>query len=861
MSGRILIVDENESNLYFLRDALSVYYDLDVARSAEECVQRLEQFRPELVVLDYVSQGPSALDLCRLIKAGDREIQVILLTGGGALVERLQGYEAGADDCLVKPVDTEELHAKIHVQLRLRKALDQVWSLNTKVKSYNAELERLVENKTAALEATQDVTVFALAKLADSRDSETGAHLERMRLYTQILAKQLGQDGPYTDQIDELFLEDLYRASPLHDIGKVGIPDSILLKPARLTRQEFERMKEHTVVGAETLEEASRHLGGASFLKMAADIARHHHERFDGTGYPSGLRGKDIPFSARIVALADVYDAMTSERVYKTAMEPLIARELILAESGKHFDPAIVDGFAACFDQFLKVPEIISGRGTRHNLVVDASPTMTFHGLGEPQSSPEGRKVLLVDDDIRFLENATAWLSAAGFQVRRAADTTAARIAITEDCPHFIIADFDKAGAELSRFVRRHRLPHYVYTIMVANRSRLSALTKALEEGADEFLCKPLVRGEVLARMQLGTKLLELVQRLSQKPRHDPLTGVATRNSIDTQLVREWRRSTRYRIPLSCLLIDIDGFQRINDRFGHAGGDRVLEHVAGLLNDHCRSADYLFRHGPDMFCLVMTETNEHGATCAAERILSNLAGSTLIINDQPLRVAASCGVAQRMTNHTNVDQMISMAEQAIAIAKRSDENRKIVRFAAVKNSQLPGLPKKTAGHPFRTLIARDLMTSPIVSIHEDASAQTAADFLIRYRINSAPVVDADGTLVGVISEKDLLTMMVGEAAWLRPIRETMSTNVISFDENASVHAIYNFLVRAAIRRVIIVRANKPVGVISRGTLVRWFEKRFREQGNNRGQPEIDEHLELTELELMKMLGSSSGLPQ
>ncbi len=169
---------------------------------------------------------------------------------------------------------------------------------------------------------------------------------------------ELGRCGPYSARIDERFLQDLYRASPLHDIGKVAVPDAILQKPGPLTREEFEVMKRHVLAGAETLDQARDYVGRGSFMDMAAEIARYHHEKFDGSGYCEGLRGQAIPLPARIVALADVYDALTLRRVYKPAMSPKVAYDIILGESGAHFDPAIVEAFARCFDEFQPAGEV-----------------------------------------------------------------------------------------------------------------------------------------------------------------------------------------------------------------------------------------------------------------------------------------------------------------------------------------------------------------------------------------------------------------------------------------------------------------------------------------------------------------------
>lgn len=196
-----------------------------------------------------------------------------------------------------------------------------------------------------------------MAAIAEFRDEDTGEHLLRMRDYTHILAEQLSRESPYADQISPQFLSDLCRSSLLHDIGKVGISDAILLKPGRLTPEEFETMKRHTVMGANILDRAAIGLPGGGFLAMAAVIARFHHERFDGTGYLAGLIGEEIPLPARIVALADVYDALTSPRPYKPPYSAVDAKAMIERESGRHFDPVIVEAFRVRFDDFRRVRE------------------------------------------------------------------------------------------------------------------------------------------------------------------------------------------------------------------------------------------------------------------------------------------------------------------------------------------------------------------------------------------------------------------------------------------------------------------------------------------------------------------------
>jgi putative two-component system response regulator len=352
--GRVLIVDDNAVNVDILRRILRKEYDLETAAHGEECLAKIPAFKPQLVLLDIMMPGIDGYETCRRIKSSTVGplVQVILVSGKGSTAERLQGYAAQADDYVVKPFDHDELLSKARVHLRLAAAQRQLAAAKEELEIYANDLERLVARRTQQWAATQDMTVFALAQLTDSRDPETGAHICRIRYYAQTLAERLQESGPYQALIDERFLKDLYRSSPLHDIGKVAVPDAILQKPGKLAPEEFELIKQHVRVGGDTLENARNYVGQGTFMDMAADIARYPHERYDGSGYCAGLRGEEIPLSARIVALADVYDALSSPRIYKPAYEPDHAREIILGQSGAHFDPAIVDAFTACFDKF-----------------------------------------------------------------------------------------------------------------------------------------------------------------------------------------------------------------------------------------------------------------------------------------------------------------------------------------------------------------------------------------------------------------------------------------------------------------------------------------------------------------------------
>jgi response regulator RpfG family c-di-GMP phosphodiesterase len=357
--ARILIVDDDPAIRRLLVAVLRRFYSLKEASTGEEALAILPAFAPDVVLLDIIMPGIDGYETCRRLKSAavDPVPQVIMVSARTSRQEQLHAYEANADDYVIKPFDAHDLLARVTLHIQLRDAKARVRAIREEIDTRDSELKRLSAQQSQDIVAVQDAAVFTLAKVAESRDHETGGHLTRIRMYSQILGEELALHGPYVDQINAQFLDDLYRSSPMHDIGKVGIRDDILLKPGRLTPEEFETMRQHTVIGANILDEAVARLRGGGFLAMAALIARFHHERFDGAGYPAGLVGHEIPLPARIVAVADVYDALTSVRPYKPAYPAGEARAIIHRESGRHFDPMIVDAFLRRSDDILRAQE------------------------------------------------------------------------------------------------------------------------------------------------------------------------------------------------------------------------------------------------------------------------------------------------------------------------------------------------------------------------------------------------------------------------------------------------------------------------------------------------------------------------
>lgn len=329
----ILLVDDDPVCLELLEAVVcELGYEVATATDGRTAYDMICRGDFRIVLSDWQMPKMSGLELCGQIRKRQLSAYVyfILLTSLNRKENLVAGLQGGADDFISKPFDPDELHVRLSVA------------------------ERIV-----ALE-NRDLIIFSLAKLAESRDSETGEHLERMREYCRILAEDLSTTVKYSAIVDADYVRTIFLTSPLHDIGKVGIPDQVLLKPGRLTAEEFEVMKQHAVIGSQTLEAAIHAQPSAGYLRFARDIALTHHEKFDGTGYPQGLAGEDIPLCGRIVAVADVYDALTTKRVYKDAFSHEKAKSIIVGGSGKDFDPDIVDAFLRCEDDFIAVKQRLS---------------------------------------------------------------------------------------------------------------------------------------------------------------------------------------------------------------------------------------------------------------------------------------------------------------------------------------------------------------------------------------------------------------------------------------------------------------------------------------------------------------------
>lgn len=349
----VLVVDDVPDNLALVNALLKRRYTVKLAEGGDKALNLARQDPPDLILLDIMMPGLDGYETCSELKADARlkSIPVIFLTARGEVEDEEKGFSLGAVDYIVKPLVPSVLLARVHTHVTLKRFQDQLAERNTYLES---EIDRRIKEITLL----QEVAITAMASLAETRDRETGAHIQRVGLYVHELAQCLREQGLFPDTLTCENILLMKKSSPLHDIGKMGIPDMILWKPSALSPEEFAIVKQHPRIGKQAIEGAERLLNTSeSFLRFAKEMAYSHHERWNGTGYPESLAGEQIPVSARLMAMADVYDAIISRRVYKDPIPHSAAVEIIKSESGKHFDPVIVAAFLKLADHFKSISE------------------------------------------------------------------------------------------------------------------------------------------------------------------------------------------------------------------------------------------------------------------------------------------------------------------------------------------------------------------------------------------------------------------------------------------------------------------------------------------------------------------------
>jgi putative two-component system response regulator len=396
---KILLVDDNTTNLQLLHETLDgLGYRLLIAKDGKTALTIAHKANPSLILLDIMMPEMDGYEVCRHLKSDEKTHQtpVIFITALADEDDEARGLALGAVDYITKPFNPELVRARVRIHMELKRYQDQ--------------LEQLVKERTRRLELTQAVTIESLATLAEYRDPETGGHIKRTQNYVKVLAKQLKDHPRFQGELNDEVIELLYMSAPLHDLGKIAVPDHILHKAGKLNDEEFAEMKKHTNYGHDALWITEQKLGEDSFIRYAREIAYTHQEKWDGSGYPNGLKGDEIPISGRLMALADVYDALISKRVYKPPFSHEKAVEIIMKGKGTHFDDDIVDAFVALEKTFRNIALSFADHDEERQMLSRVEEQK--RGGNRPF-----KNILLIEDNEINLEIMQSQLTSMGYQV------------------------------------------------------------------------------------------------------------------------------------------------------------------------------------------------------------------------------------------------------------------------------------------------------------------------------------------------------------------------------------------------------------------------------------------------------------
>ncbi len=449
--------------------------------------------------------------------------------------------------------------------------------------------------------------------------------------------------------------------------------------------------------------------------------------------------------------------------------------------------------------------------------------------------TPSQRHLLLVDDQPEQLRLMESFLAKTDLLIHSFANAMDAFEQALLLSPHFVVSDINMPGMDGLEFCRKlrgvefERVPHVT---LVSGDTSPKRLSECLGAGADLFLPKPFAPADLISCLDSGTRLHEIYDRLTDAAHTDPLTGLPTRAQFEREAAREYQRAARHGLELACAVLDADFFKQINDTHGHAAGDAVLRQIATVIKQALRQCDVCCRFGGEEFCMLLTETDTEGAHRWAERVREAIEATSIDFKGNEIRFTASIGVAELLDSISTHRELIQQAGEALLMAKQTGRNR-VVQYHDVIAMEADQLSSQSAhDDPFWDLKAGDVMSSVMAMLSPKETLQDAAELFLRFRINAAPVVEENGNLIGIVSEKDVMSRMTRSGGWKMLVAEAMSRNVISYPENARIRTVHAFLCRAGIRRVVVLRAGQPVGIIGRGTILRAYRNWNKIEGGN-----------------------------
>lgn len=441
-------------------------------------------------------------------------------------------------------------------------------------------------------------------------------------------------------------------------------------------------------------------------------------------------------------------------------------------------------------------------------------------------------RVVLVDDDEAILRLLQKKLERAGYCVDAYTDSKQAFQAIRETPPEFVITDWEMPeldGLQLCRQIRALEQSTYVYSIILTSRTGKEELVSGFEAGADDFVSKDRLQiDEIVARLVAGRRIVELERRLRHMAKTDVLTGLLNRRSFMEIVTQEWRRATRYQLPVSFAMLDVDYFKRINDSHGHVIGDAVLRQIADTLREACRTTERIGRYGGEEFCVMLPETDRQGAIAWSERLRAKIEGETIRIGNVSLKITVSVGLSHKQDGRQTVDVLLDQADQALLAAKEAGRNRVICFDSLGSEASTDALSSSVLGTVFAGVTVGDIVKPSKCVLSADRTLVNTVDELISSHVGLAPVVDKEEHLVGCVTEKEVLGVVPGEDALDRSLGELdlVRPNLIWYEADAPLRNVYDFFVRVSIDCVFVLRNGRLAGQVSRSDLLAWVRDRL-----------------------------------
>jgi putative two-component system response regulator len=673
----ILIVDDQPQNNELLEALLVPQgYEIVKAVSGNEALEKLAGNQIDLMLLDVMMPGMDGFEVTRRVRQDDKNklLPIILVTALRETEDRVKGIEAGGDDFLSKPVDKMELSARV-------KSLLKVKAYNDLMSNYRKELESEVAGRTEELKhafekikAASLETIYRLSMASEYKDEDTGAHIKRMSRYCEAVARRMG--------LDEGTIETILYAAPMHDLGKIGIPDVILTKPAKLNPGEWEIMKLHTVIGANILKGSD-----AEFIRLGESIAQNHHEKWDGSGYPNNLKGVEIPIAGRIAAIADVFDALTSKRPYKEPFSVEKSLAIIREGKGSHFDPEVVDAFFAIQDEILAIKAQYSEDNLQAFDIPELKTLLQQYNREELLKEPKMSEI--------EWEKSQDLINASEVRYRRLFEASREGILIL-DAEKGQIVDVNPFLIEMLGYSKEELLGKKLWEIspfkdIVASKQSFMELQSKKYVRYEDI---PLQRNDgklvnvefisvvydVYNKKVIQCNIRDITARkiveeaLKQAAYHDSLTGLPNRVLFNDRYIVALSGAKRYHKKICIMVLDIDYFKTVNDTLGHAAGDEVLKVFSGILLSVLRKTDTVMRSGGDEFVIMMTDVVElEQMTDVAQKVLE-ATRKPFMLHTHEINITASVGISSYPENGEDIETLLKCADIAMYHIKETGRN-------------------------------------------------------------------------------------------------------------------------------------------------------------------------------------------